>query len=156
MKTRASWRQKLVDSKGLPKVVPISKEMSKRWGSGTIVIPVPKEVDELMRKVPRGRLTTINSIREALARRHKATIGCPITTGIFARIAASAAGEDEEEGKKRITPYWRTLKAGGELNPRYPGGIEGQKARLEAEGHKVIAKGERFVVKDYERRLVKL
>ncbi len=69
-------------------------------------------------------------------------------------IAARAAHEAMEEGKKRITPYWRTLKSGGEVNPKYPGGIEDQKARLEAEGHKVIQRGRTYLVKDYEKHLI--
>ena len=69
-------------------------------------------------------MITINQIREKLATRHKATIACPIVTGILARISAGAAGEDEMDGKKRITPYWRTLKSNGELNPKYPGRIK--------------------------------
>ncbi len=47
------------------------------------------------------------------------------------------------------TPYWRTLKKDGELNEKYPGGIEEQKKRLEEEGHEIIHKGKRFLVKDY-------
>jgi len=74
-KAKKSWREKLADDKGLPKVIKIDERMSKRWGEGTCVIPAPREVDELMRKVPRGKLTTINDVRAALARRHGATIG---------------------------------------------------------------------------------
>ena len=156
MRRKQTWREKLADSKGLPKVEPITEKMSKRWGAGTVAIPAPKEIDEIMKKVPKGKLITINEIRDIIARRHGATIGCPITTGIFAWIAAHAAAEEESEGKKRITPYWRTLKSGGELNPKYPGGIQGQKARLESEGHTVVRKGERFFVHEYRRVLVKL
>ncbi len=151
MKKRKSWREKLADAKDLPKVVAIPPGMRLQWGTGTLVIPAPIEVDQIMRKVPKGKLTTINDIRETLARKHGATIGCPITAGIFARIAAGAAEEDEAEGKKRITPYWRTLKSGGELNPKYPRGVEGQKARLVAEGHTVLCRGKRFFVQEYER-----
>jgi len=153
MSRRKTCREKLADDKGLPKVVPITGKMTKRWGSGTVVIPAPREVDAIMRKVPKGKVITINEIRAILARKHGATIGCPITTGIFAWIAAGAAGEDEAAGKKRTTPYWRTLKSGGELNPKYPGGVDGQRARLEAEGHTVVARGKRFFVEDYERSL---
>jgi alkylated DNA nucleotide flippase Atl1 len=156
MKPRKSWREKLADSKDLPRVETIPEGMSKLWGRGTIVIPAPKEVDQLMRKVSAGKVTTINALREALARKHKATIGCPITTGIFARIAAGAAAEEEAEGKKRITPFWRVLKSGGEINAKYPGGIEGQKRRLEDEGHRIVAQGKKFVVQDFERYLAKL
>jgi len=74
-KLRKSWREKLADDKGMPKVVEITESMSQRWGTGTLVIPAPREVDEMMRQVPTGKLTTINQIREALARKHGASIG---------------------------------------------------------------------------------
>ena len=150
MRIRKSWREKLADDKGFPKVEKITPKMSSRWGKGTVVIPSPVEVDRLMREVPRGKVTTINEIRGALARRHRATIGCPITSGIFAWIAAHAAAEALAAGAKRITPYWRTLKTGGELNPKYPGGVEGLKRRLAAEGHRVVQRGKRFFVQDFQ------
>jgi hypothetical protein len=150
---KKSWREKLADSKGLPRVERITEKMSRQWGAGTIVIPAPTEVDGIMKRVHKGKLITVNGIRNILAKRHRATIGCPITTGIFAMIAAHAAHEAMDEGKKRITPYWRTLKSGGEVNPKYPGGIEDQKGRLEAEGHKVIQRGKKYLVKDYEKYL---
>ena len=145
-----------MDSKDLPRVEKISGKLSKRWGEGTVVIPAPIEVDEIMRMVPRGKLITINQIREILARKHGATIGCPITTGIFAMISAHAAEEAREAGEKDITPYWRTLKTGGVLNPKYPGGIERQKQLLLKEGHKIIAKGKKYVVAEYEKKLVEI
>ncbi len=52
-------------------------------------------------------------------------------------MAARAAGEDEAEGRKDITPYWRTLKGKGELNEKYPGGVAAQAERLRAEGHEI-------------------
>ncbi len=109
-----------------------------------------------MKKVPKGKLITINQIRSILAQKHKASIGCPITTGIFAWIAAHAAEERAAEGKKRITPYWRTLKTDGIINEKYPGGVQAQKRLLEKEGHKVIHKGKKHIVLDFEKRLVKL
>jgi hypothetical protein len=156
MKLRKSWREKLADSKDFPKVIPITGKMSTRWGTGTVVIPAPMEVDELMKRVPKGKLTTVNELRAALAKKHGASIGCPITTGIFSLIAARAAAEDEAEGKKRITPYWRTLKSQGELNPKYPGGLDNQRLRLEAEGHQVVQRGQRLFIHNFEGRLAQL
>ncbi len=154
MKTKKkSWREKLADSKEFPQVSQIDNKKSKRWGEGTFVIPAPLEVDGLMKKVGRGKLTTIDAIRKALAKKHGTTIACPITTGIFAWIAAHAADEAEQEGRTRITPYWRTLKTGGELNPKCPGGIKNLRARLAAEGHRVIKKGSRYFVADFEQSL---
>jgi hypothetical protein len=120
-----------------------------------VVIPAPKEVDEIMKKVPKSKLITTNQIRSILAKKHGATIGCPITTGVFAWIAANAAEEAAAEGKKNITPYWRTLKTGGVINEKYPGGVEAQKKLLEKEGHKVVQKGKKYMVVDSERYFVK-
>ena len=156
MPSKKTWVEKLNDSKGLPKVEKITDKMSKRWGTGTVVIPAPIEVDEMMRKVPAGKLVTINEIRAALARKHKATIGCPMTTGIFAWVAAHAAEEQEQSGDKDITPYWRTLKTGGVLNEKYPGGAEAQTLRLEREGHKIIKKGKKHVILNYEKSLIQI
>ncbi len=74
-KLKKSWREKLRESKDMPKVVEVTPEMSKRWGTGTVVIPAPLEVDGIMKEVPAGRLITINQIREKLARKHNASFG---------------------------------------------------------------------------------
>jgi hypothetical protein len=155
MGKKKSWREKLADSKDLPKVVRCEEngKYGPRWGlkpGDTLVIPAPKEVDEIMKKVERGKLITINGIRVILAQKHKTTSACPITTGIFAWIAAHAAEEDRGQGAKNTTPYWRTLKAGGELNPKYPGGIDAQVKFLESEGHRILNKGKRYIIENYD------
>ena len=157
-KGRKTWQEKLADDKDLLKVVEITDKMSKRWGTGTVVIPAPREVDEVMRQVPKGKVITINQIREIVAKRHGTTIGCPITTGIFAWVAAHAAEEATAEGKGNITPYWRTLKSKGELNEKYPGGVEAQAAHLREEGHTIEpGKGKKPPkIKDYEKVLVEV
>lgn len=152
---KKTWTEKLHDNKDLPKVERITDKMSKRWGTGTVVIPAPMEVNEIMKRVPAGKVITINEIRCALAKKHGATIGCPITTGIFAWVAANAAEEQKQKGEKNTIPYWRTLKTGGEINEKYPGGVEAQKRLLENEGHRVVQKGKRHLVADYEKSLVK-
>src|SRR5262245_33367167 len=99
MYKRKSWREKLADDKGLPKVAPICGKMSTRWGTGKMVIPAPREVDAIMKRVPSGKLITINEIRSMVAKKHGANVGCPITTGIFAWIAAHAAEEAAADGE---------------------------------------------------------
>jgi hypothetical protein len=150
---KKSWREKLADDKGLPKVGKVTGKLSQRWGTGPMVIPAPREVDALMRQVPKGRLVTINELRHALAKKHEADFACPITTGIFSWIAAYAAAEAEAAGVKRITPYWRTLKTGGQVNPKYPGGVVALTKRLRSEGHKIVTKGKRVLVADYDQML---
>jgi len=150
---KKSWREKLADDKGLPKICEVTGKLTKRWGEGRFVIPAPREVDALMKQVPKGRVTTINELRAALAKKHGVDFACPITTGIFSWVAAHAAAEAEAEGAKRGTPFWRTLKTGGEINPKYPGGVKGVAKRLRAEGHKLVSKGSRVFVAQYEKRL---
>jgi len=135
MKTRTPWREKMNRP---AKVVEISPAMQKRFGRGKMLIPCPLDVDALMRTVRRGRLVTQSQIREQLARVHKADVACPITTGIFVRIAAEAAEEDLRLGKSRVTPYWRVVRDDGTLNRK----LKGQAAHLLEEGY-VIEPGPR-------------
>ena len=159
---KKSWTEKLHDDKDLPKVVTIGAKMQKRWGTksgDTCAIAAPREVDALMKRIPKGKLITINELRTAIARKHKATIGCPITTGIFAWIAAHAAQEslaNKSAKPTQITPYWRTLKTKGELNPKYPGGPVLLAKKLRAEGHRIAKKGQRFFVIGFEKSLATL
>jgi hypothetical protein len=153
---KKSWAEKLKDSKDLPKVVTLTPQQAKKWGQGnTMAIPSPFEVNAIMKRVPVGKLITINRIREKIAKKHKAAIGCPITTGIFSWIAANAAAENAEKGIKNITPYWRTLKQGGIINDKYPGGIAHLALLLKKEGHHIIKKGKNWLVQDWEKSLVK-
>lgn len=156
MPRRKSWSEKLADSKGLPKVEKITGKMSKKWGTGTVVIPAPMEVYDIMKKIPAGKLITINEIRASLAQKHKATIGCPITTGIFAWVSANAAEEEKQKGTTEMVPYWRTLKTGGIINEKYPGGVGLQKKLLEKEGHTVAQKGKKCIVIGYEKSLARI
>lgn len=155
VKKKKSWVEKLNDSKDLPKIESINGKIAGKIVNGTLLIPAPIEVDEIMKTIPKGKLTVINDIRSFLARKHNATVGCPICTGIFSWISANAAEEEKASGIKNTTPYWRTLKAGGEINPKYPGGIEAQKTLLEKEGHEVYQKGKRWLVYDFESKLAK-
>lgn len=120
-----------------------------------MVIAPPIAYDEIMRKVPKGKLITTNEIRKYIAKKYKTEITCPLTAGIFINICAWASYQRENDK----TPYWRTLKANGELNVKYPEGIELQKELLEQEGHIIISKGSKnikYYVKDYEKNLIEL
>ena len=135
------WRDRLAGYKHLPRVKPIPEPLQKRLGEGLIVVPSPQEVDAVMRRIPAGQLMTVRAIAAELAAGHGAQAGCAVTTGIFATLVARAADEAEQAGDGPAAPYWRTLKADGSLNPKYPGGAERQMQRLEAEGHVVVQQG---------------
>jgi alkylated DNA nucleotide flippase Atl1 len=154
MVRKKTWGEKLQNCKDLPKVVQINQKTQKHWKGVTMSIPSPMEVYEIMAGIPKGKLITIAEIRKMVASKHNADIGCPLTCGIFAWIAANAAVEESRDVRKSILPYWRTLKSNGELNSKYPGGIKLQKENLELEGHKVIQKGRKSFVEGYENKIV--
>lgn len=153
---RKSFNEKLQDSKDMPKIVVVDNDKSiERYGGENMLIAPPIEYSELMAEIPLGKLTTTKNIRKFLAQKHEADFTCPMTAGIFISLAAQASCERDFD---RI-PFWRTLKTDGELNPKYPGGIEYQKAKLEAEGHEIHTKGRkniRYFVKDFENNLYDL
>ena len=146
----------LHDSKDMPKLQIITDERSiVKYGGCRMYFAPPIDYDRIMRLVPCGKVITVGKIREYFAKSSGADFTDPITAGIFVSIAAWASYQ--RAGDK--TPYWRTLKANGELNEKYPGGIEAQKELLEAEGHTIIQRGRkniRYYVKDYEKVLFKL
>jgi alkylated DNA nucleotide flippase Atl1 len=127
-----------MENSSLPKLVPVMPRMQARFGSGEMLVPSPREVEACIRAVPEGEITTVTRIRDVLARKHAVQVACPLTTGIFVRIAAEAAEEDERDGRPAITPYWRVVKDDGSLYDKFPGGVERQRERLRAEGHRVL------------------
>lgn len=146
----------LHDSKDMPKFQTNTDEKSiEKYGGNRMYFAPPIDYDKVMKRIPYGKVITVGKIREYFAKLSGADFTEPITAGIFVSIAAWASYQRFAEE----TPYWRTLKANGELNEKYPGGVDAQKEKLEAEGHTIIQKGRkniRFFVKDYEKALFEL
>jgi alkylated DNA nucleotide flippase Atl1 len=136
-KSKTSWRAKL-HKPVLPRLVPVPEGMAKRLGSGMMLIPTALELDAMIRKIPRGQVSTLSQVRRRLARWHNVDVTCPLVTGIFLRVVAEAAEEDRLAGKQDITPYWRVVREDGKLNEKLPGGLDGQSRRLMEEGHRVV------------------
>jgi alkylated DNA nucleotide flippase Atl1 len=159
---RKSWQEKLRDKKGPPKILKLEErfpcynavhKMGAKAGDKVVLVN-PSEIVEVMKKVPKGKLITIVEICKKIAKKHKVKACCSLTTGIFIMTAANAAEEAAKEGKDLNIPYWRTLKAGGFLNEKYPGGAEAHIRLLEREGFKIIQKGRKFVVDNYQKHLI--
>ncbi len=146
----------LQDAKDMPKLQIVTDEATiKKYGGERMYFAPPAAYDALMKRVPFGKVLTVGAIREYLARENGADFTEPITAGIFVSIAAWASYQRSGDE----TPYWRTLKANGELNAKYPGGVEAQKELLEKEGHTILQRGRtniRYYVKDYKRVLFPL
>ena len=146
----------LNDSKDMPKIQIITDEKNiRKYGGSRMYFAPPIDYDKVMRLAPFGKLLTVGAIRDYFARQSGADFTEPITAGVFVSIVAWASFQRASDK----TPYWRTLKANGELNPKYPGGIEAQRAMLEKEGHTILEKGRtniKYYVKDYEKKLFTL
>jgi len=145
MKTRKTWREKL-EGAHEARVVAIPPKMEKQLGKGTLLIPNPRDVDAMIRTVPRGKVVTLTALREKLARAAGADVTCAMVAGMFLRMVAEAAAEDMREGKSRVTPWWRVVRDDGSLFEKLPGGPAGQAEHLEAEGREIQNSGKLRVI----------
>lgn len=143
----------LHNAKDMPKFqIVVDEKTIERYGGDKMYFAPPIDYDRVMKCIPYGKVITVGNIREYFAKLNGADFTEPMTAGMFVSIAAWASYQRTDDK----TPYWRTLKADGELNDKYPGGAAAQKELLEAEGHTIIEKGRkniRYYVKDYEKRL---
>lgn len=134
------------------KIVILEGEQAKKWGGRTMVVAPKIDYDELIKKIPAGKLLSSREVRECIARKHGTEIACPLTAGIFTNIVAWASYQRTEN----ITPFWRVVKAKGELNNKFPEYPELQKQKLEAEGFEITEKGGKYFVKEYENSIAEL
>ena len=159
---RKNWQDKLADNENYPKILkleekfpcyPTLKKMGVKAGDD-IVLVNPSHVIRVMKSVPIGKLITIREICIKLAQEFNVQGCCSLTVGIFIMTAANAVDEAAKQGRELSIPYWRTLKAEGLLNEKFPGGLESHKTLLEKEGFKIIAKGRYYFVQDFSKNLI--
>jgi hypothetical protein len=158
---KKTWEEKLEDKEGYPKVLkleegfPCYKALHKMGveAGEDVVLVNPSEVVQLMRLVPYGKVTTLADICQKIAREHGVKGCCTLTSGIFVMTAANAVADAAKEGRDIGVPYWRTLKIGGYLNEKYPGGMGQHRCLLEEEGHRITGKGNKLKVEDLEDHL---
>jgi len=146
---RKSWREKY-ETLREPKIVDDPR------GRGKMLIPTPRQIDALIRRVPKGKLVTIEQLREKLARNFGVNLTCPLVTGIHLKIISELAEEERRKGKKRVSPYWRVIKSGGRLYEKFPGGEKRQAKLLRSEGHEIIYVRGKPRIKDFEEKLIEL
>jgi hypothetical protein len=164
---KKTWIEKLEDKESFPKVLKLEKtfpcynavhKMGANAGDPVVLVNA-SEIMPLMAKVPKRKLISIWEICQRIAINHKVKGCCSLTTGIFIMIIANAVEEAIAKGERSPLakiPYWRTLKADGFLNEKYPSGLEGHKKRLEKEGHRIISRGRRYQVADFKKYILNL
>ena len=133
-------------------IVRIPKTMEKYFGcSGKMFKPSPSTVASLIKKIPEGRVTTLDALCKILAKKAKTEVACPATTEKSLCLAAT-----ESLAKNTHLPYWRVLKKNGDLIQKLPNGIEGHAANLMKEGHKIVSTSKSKGVENFVRVLHQL
>ena len=159
---KKTWQQKMADKENLPKILKLEKKFPcynavHKMGADAgddVVLVNASEVAGVMASVPKGKLTTTVEICRTIAKTHGVKACCSLTTGIFVMIVANAVEEMKAEGKPNSTPYWRTVKADGSLNEKYPGGAAAQRKLLEKEGFRIVQRGKKHVVEGFQEYIV--
>lgn len=108
-------------------------EITKPTPKGLMYISSPREIVEIINKIPFGKILTVADIANKLAKKHKVDFTCPLTTGIFVSIIANYANDE-----KLDIPYWRVIKTNDELYDHYFKQDSNQVEILRQEGHKVV------------------
>lgn len=148
---KKNFNEMMNNNKNMPKIQIVKDEKTiKKYGGTKMLVAPPIYYDKIIKKIPKGKLTTVKQIREYLAKDNNADFTDPMTAGIFINIVAMASYQRNTD----ITPYWRVLKSDGELNIKYPESIKLQKKLLEEEGYTIISKSNKYYVKDYEKYLI--
>jgi len=152
-KSKTPWQEKLQRPQE-PKIVPVPPKMV-RFGKREMLIPTPKLVDDIVRRVPKGKLVTVGELRTKLARDHGGDVACPLTTGILCASLPRPRTKHRSR-EQSASPYWRIVRDNGELNPKFPGGVELQSRQLRDEGLAIVRNGKTPMVKDFASQLISL
>ncbi len=110
MKAKKSWAEKLNSSRP-HEVKPAPINIAGMKAGQIMLVPSAKIVDDFIRSIPKGSSIDVKTLRRKLARKYRAEVTCPITTGFHLKTVAEAAFEALEKGAKvnTIAPIWRVL-----------------------------------------------
>lgn len=99
-----TWQQKYEDRPNI-EIKTLDKPYAGHEPGDIMLISTPAEIESEVRKLNRGETLSITELRDRLARKHRADFTCPLTTGIFLRIAAERSLEADE----KPMPFWRVI-----------------------------------------------
>ena len=102
------------------KIVVLETNFAGAKAGQTMLVGTPLMIDAYIRAIPVGQHRTLPAMHNALAKRYKCDVTCPVSTAIFVRMSAEAALEELENGKAEadITPFWRLLSSDEKIAKR--------------------------------------
>jgi hypothetical protein len=130
-----TWTEKFNDPRP-HQVKPAPMDIAGIKKGEIMLVPTPKIIDSFIAKIPRGASMDVKTFRTKLAKRYKAEVTCPITTGFHLRAVAEAALEKLAAGAKlsEITPFWRVLDADAPTTAKLSCGVAFVTKQRKAEG----------------------
>ncbi len=109
-------------------IVMIPKTMEKFFGKkGKMVKPSSKTVAKLIKKIPKGKVATIESLLDKIAKINKVNITCPAS---IMKVIKMAYQDDPS------LSIWRIVKQDLSLIGQFPGGIRKHSKELKNAGFK--------------------
>jgi alkylated DNA nucleotide flippase Atl1 len=128
-------------------IVEIAPQLERFFGcSGRMLKPCMATVAALIAQIPNGQLLTTDALRRKLADQFGVEVACPYDT----KMALLAIAND---GLNHV-PFWRVVKANGELMPKmFPNNPETHLALLRAEGFSLEKSGKTAKVKAFKDKL---
>lgn len=132
----AMTTQQKFERPAAPKLSRLEKGFAGIPEGSLLYISTPRELDEQVRAVPAGAVTTVTDLRAQLADSNAADATCPVTTAIFLRVVAERALEQLHDGApiEEVAPFWRVIDPGSPLARRIPGAPEFIAEQRRAEG----------------------
>lgn len=115
-----TWIDKVNDPTKTFVVKKLDKDFADMPSGAKMLIATPKIVDAYVRQIPKGKSSSLATMRKDLAAEYGADYTCPVTSGIFLRIVAEAAHKQIEKGLavSKATPFWRIVDPKSPLNTK--------------------------------------
>ena len=120
-KAKKTWQEKL-DVKKEPKKVRLAHKFGGMAQGDLMYVGTPQIVSEYIRQIPFGETRTPVELRNDIAKMNQCDGMCPVSTGIFLRIAAEAAleGLDRGESIEAVIPFWRVVAPDSPTTKKLP------------------------------------
>ncbi len=109
-----------------PKIVPVPEKMEKYFGRGTMLHPDIEMIEELIEKIPKGKVTTTDTLAKKLAADFGSDVTCPMRTGNHLKSLSKMDSN---------VPFWRVIKTDRKMIKLHD--YEHWAAVLEKEGFKL-------------------
>lgn len=130
-------------------IVDIPEKRVKFFGTtGKMLLPSPTTIASILHQIGENQIITTEMLSNVLADRFDVQAVCPITT----RKSLTALAHDSTN----TAPFWRVVKANGDLTAIFPGGAEGQAELLREEGMTIDSDGKKPRVRHFNEKLARL